>query len=163
MEFHEILKFSKDLNVLFVDDDESFSQETLEVLEMFFNKVDIAINGEDGVLKYSDYYSTNHYHYDLVISDIIMPLMDGKEFVTNIKKINDKQSIIMISASTESSILIDLIKLGVEDFLVKPIPQKSLQECIYKVSKKIYDNKLTASGTVGKGLLIPDDNEFNIY
>lgn len=141
MRYQEIMQYSRDLKVLFVEDDENFRNETKEILNIFFSRVDIASNGLEGIEKFKEFFLENDSYYDLVITDISMPLMSGEEFIQQIKTINDSQFIVVVSAHTEPSKLINLIKFGIHDFLSKPVSQEGLQDCLYNISKKIYINK----------------------
>jgi len=170
MELSELLQFTRDLNVLFIEDDENFRKETTDILEILFNSVNVSTNGIEGLKKYNSFYEQKHYYYDLVISDVSMPLMDGEKLVQEIKKVNEHQFIVLISACTENNKLINFIKLGIEDFLAKPISQAALKECFYNVSKKIhnYKNLIECSTPIEKNqriidnLLVVDDQEFDI-
>ncbi len=58
--------------------------------------------------------------------------------IKDIKSLNKKQPIIVISAYSDSNKLIDLIQLGVESFILKPIKMEQLMNIFYKVSENIY-------------------------
>ena len=122
-------------------------------------------DGLEGFALYEYFYNTNHYFYDIVISDISMPNMDGVELIKNIKNINENQPVVMISAHTESKMLLDFIKLGIKDFLVKPISQSALYECFYNVSKKAKNQpeikEVGYKNTLVDDILL-DEEEFDI-
>ena len=137
MDFETIYQYSKDLTVLYAEDDSNIQEETLDILEMFFPRVDTVSNGKEAY----DLYCKNHEEYDLVITDISMPVMDGTELIKNIHKINSEQVIIVISAYNESSRLIDLIELGIYSFIMKPVNQEQFFTALYKSSKIVYNQK----------------------
>ena len=139
VKYEELYKLTKDLTVLFVEDDPSFQKETCEVLDYFFNKVDLADNGQDGLDKYLSYFNEYSKYYDIVITDINMPKMDGIELTKNIYKYNKKQSIIVISAHDESHYLIELINLGVEQFLMKPIEYDNVLSILNKIANNVIE------------------------
>jgi len=132
-EFEDIFHFSKKLNILYVDDEANIRAETYEILEPFFNSIDIAVNGEDGVQKFIDYKNAHGEFYDLVITDIIMPKKNGMELIEELLEINQNQNIIVLSAYDESSKLVKLIELGVDGFIVKPIKKEQLLNTFHKV------------------------------
>ena len=70
-------KYSKDISILFVEDDLSIRTEIKELLEEIFSIVYVAVDGKDGLEKYLDFYKKNSVYFDLVLSDIQMPNMDG--------------------------------------------------------------------------------------
>ena len=66
-------KYSKDISILFVEDDLSIRTEIKELLEEIFSIVYVAVDGKDGLEKYLDFYKKNSVYFDLVLSDIQMP------------------------------------------------------------------------------------------
>ena len=140
-----MLEYTKDLRVLYVEDDLDLLETTSELLENYFYSVDIASDGKDGLKQYLAYEKENASSYDLVITDINMPNMDGLEMSESILVKNSMQSIIVISAHNEINYLIKSIDLGINGFLTKPINQESLVKTLYKVSQAISDHKFVES------------------
>ena len=93
-----ILENSKKLNVLYIEDDNFLRHTTLKLLLNFFNSVDESIDGRDGLEKYNSYYEDTNSYYDIVISDINMPNLDGIDMVEEVKSINSQQVVIFITA-----------------------------------------------------------------
>lgn len=141
-DFKEVCKYTKDLNVLYVEDEVALNKENLDVFKDFFHRVDGALNGIDGLKKYKEFYNDNECYYDMVLTDINMPQMDGHELINEIYKINEEQTIIVISAYNESERLINLIDGGIENFILKPIKMEHLLRIFYKASKNILNDKL---------------------
>jgi YesN/AraC family two-component response regulator len=130
----ELAKYSGNLSILVVDDDEMIREIVSELLSGFFKILDTAINGKDAY----DKHKTNG--YDIILSDITMPVMDGIELGTMIKEENPKQIFIIISAHGDSEYLLALTKIGVDGFIQKPV-DRSLFDMLSKVSKCIYCDK----------------------
>ena len=70
---------------------------------------------------------------DLVTMDITMPEMDGIEAVKQIKAINPAAKVIMCSAMGQQSMVMDAIKAGANDFIVKPFQADRVLEAIKKI------------------------------
>lgn len=70
---------------------------------------------------------------DVVTMDITMPDMDGIEAVKEIKSIDPKAKIIMCSAMGQQTMVMDAIKAGARDFIVKPFQPDRVLEAINKV------------------------------
>lgn len=70
---------------------------------------------------------------DLVTMDITMPEMDGIEAVKQIKAINPAAKVIMCSAMGQQSMVMDAIKAGAKDFIVKPFQADRVLEAIKKI------------------------------
>ena len=120
------------LSVLFVEDDDIIREDTSDILQSLFKEVHSAADGQEGLEKYLDFYQTNGSHFDLVISDIMMPKMSGIDMAKEIVKQYKDQQFIFISAYQESDYLIKLIEIGVSSFISKPITYDSLRTVLYK-------------------------------
>jgi len=150
MDYGLLKKYTKDLNVLFVEDDIDFRKEFFELLQNIFPKVTIAVDGLDGLNKYKEYHSATNKYYDLIISDIKMPNYDGIELVDSIYKINQDQVVVILSARSEFNYLLPLINLGIQQFFTKPIDYSSFIEDMMKICNKIYNNNLNDDSDIIK-------------
>ncbi|MCQ2969686.1 MAG: response regulator [Clostridium sp.] len=70
---------------------------------------------------------------DLVTMDITMPEMDGIEAVKQIKVFNPGAKVIMCSAMGQQSMVMDAIKAGANDFIVKPFQAERVLEAVKKI------------------------------
>jgi len=141
MDFQKIYQYSKNLTVLYVEDDDTLRNATLEAIEDYFFMIDIAQNGQVALDKYNNFYKKNSINYDLVITDIKMPVMDGLSFIKELHKICKEQSIIVVSAYNESDRLTDLINIGISHFLMKPIAFDKLKSTLYQSCRNISNHK----------------------
>lgn len=132
-----ILEQTKRLSLLFVEDNEPFRTRIVRVLEDYFYRVDTAIDGIDALERYNNYYHLKQKHYDVVISDIRMPRMNGVELTSEIRATNENQPIIILSAHAETDYLLPLINLGVAQFITKPVQYPQMFDTLYKVCSKI--------------------------
>ncbi len=137
-----ILEYSKNLTVLYVEDSETIRNSTYKIFSHYFKQVDLAEDGNDGFEKYISFYKDNDSYYDLVITDINMPHLNGIEMSKNIAHENFTQAIIFITAHNEIDYLSEAINLGVHGFLVKPLELESLKHLLYKATQAIYDRKM---------------------
>lgn len=128
---------TKRLSVLFVEDDTALRMRTVEILEDYFHRVDSAVDGIDAVEKYKHFHFTQKAHYDLVISDILMPRMNGIDLTGELISMREDQPIIILSAHTEPDQLVALLNYGVAQFITKPIQYQKMLDTLYKVCKKI--------------------------
>ncbi|NQY93203.1 MAG: response regulator transcription factor [Campylobacteraceae bacterium] len=150
MDYGLLKKYTKDLNILFVEDDMDFRKEFYELLQNIFPEVTIAIDGLDGLNKYKEYHSLTNKYYDLIISDIKMPNYDGIELVDSIYKINKDQIVVILSARNEFNYLLPLINLGIQQFFTKPIDYSTFIEDMLKICNKIYNNNLNDNSDIVK-------------
>ncbi len=143
MNFKSLYKYTKDLHLLYVEDDAHLRAETVEILEDFFTSVTVSKDGAEGLKEYKSFYRDNGRYFDIVITDINMPIMNGIEMSEAIMQLNEKQSIFVISAYNEPHYLTKLINMGVDKFLIKPLQTKQLIQALYKKAKDIHNEKLS--------------------
>lgn len=106
---------AKNISILYVEDEAEVRDRTVGLLNKLFSHIDVAFNGEEGLEKYLQN------SYDIVITDILMPKMNGLELISHIREKNKKQEIIVISAYTDSEYLTQSIRLGVTGYIIKPV------------------------------------------
>lgn len=70
---------------------------------------------------------------DLVIMDITMPNMDGIQALQAIKSLDDGAKVVMCSAMGQESMVIDAIRLGAKDFIVKPFKPDRILQTVEKI------------------------------
>lgn len=114
--------------VLIVDDAAFMRMMLKDILEKNgFDVVGEAPNGLKAVELYQNV------RPDIVTMDITMPDMDGIEAVKRIKAIDSSAKIIMCSAMGQQNMVMDAIKAGARDFIVKPFQGDRVVEAINKV------------------------------
>ena len=121
MEIEQLYKMSRQLNVLYVEDEKELVAKYELFLKKFFKSVDVAHDGKEGINRYIEYYNDNGSYYDIVISDIMMPIMDGISMSKEILEFNHQQQIIIVSAYNDSEKLHSLMDLGITYFILKPM------------------------------------------
>jgi len=130
----ELIKYSKELKLLYVEDNKDTRESTLLILENFFSDITIAVDGVDGLEKFKSN------DIEIVITDINMPNMNGLEMSKKIKDINLDVPIFVFSAHNEAGFFMDAIKIGVEGYLIKPFNMEqfmqSLSKCITNLNLK---------------------------
>jgi len=132
----ELLEYTQELSLLFVEDHNDLRTNTTEILKNFFKTVKSAKNGEEALTFYKDS-CKNDAPYDLILTDIQMPKMNGVVLTEKIYKINSSQIIVVLSAHDESEYLLPLINLGIEQFVKKPIDYQELFKVFLNIAKKI--------------------------
>lgn len=124
-------KTANGLSVLYVEDDPLIREEYLHFLQRFFSDIDTRNNGKEGLK------AASQKKYDLIISDIEMPLVSGIEMIEKIKDIFTDQKTILISAHKDSDILHQSIALQVDGYLFKPLDRQLSIELLHKVTSLI--------------------------
>ncbi|WP_373034830.1 HD domain-containing phosphohydrolase [Sulfurimonas sp.] len=131
-------------SVLYVEDEAELREGIRSFLSKIFTDLDTAQNGKEGFEKYI------LKKYDIVLTDIQMPKMNGLEMIKKIREIDETQEIIVISAYTDAEYLTESIQLNVTGYIIKPIEfmqiLQMLEQSVYKLSalreNEIYKEKL---------------------
>ena len=128
---NDLLQYTKNLNLLYVEDDEMSRKLTLDLLKELFRSVVVAVDGFDGLQKFKEH------NIDLVLTDITMPNMDGFEMVNEIKKIDEQIPVMMLSAYTNPEYFIKAIEAGMDAYILKPLDIKKFLSSLYRVVTKL--------------------------
>jgi len=158
MNYKTLYEKTKDLSLLLVEDYEPLRDDMAEVLEDLFKTVAVASNGVEALKLYKAYAQEHGKHIDIVISDIVMPYMNGVDLCEILRKENEAQPIIILSAYTDSEYLLRLINLGIAQFINKPIEQDELLETLYAVSEKL---QLKEPELVSRFVELGDDTQWD--
>ena len=138
----ELLLHTQNLTILFAEDHDDLRINSTEILKHFFKKVDSVADGEEALVYYKRALEQRE-RYDLVLTDIQMPKMNGVVLTEEIYSLYENQSIVILSAHDETEYLLSLINLGVEQFIKKPIDYQELLKVLLVIAKKINANDAT--------------------
>ena len=136
----KLKNIAKDLIVLYVEDEALLSASVYEYLKKIFKDVVCASDGKQGLDLYLKAFKEDK-TFDIVITDIEMPNMNGLEMSQNIKNIDSNQEIIIISAYTNTQYFTDSIQLGVSGYIIKPMDYLQMNQILYNTALKIQEHK----------------------
>lgn len=137
-------------NIIIIDDDYSLIRVLVRALSNKDFHIDTARSISEGWIKITKI------NYDLIITDVMLPDGDGLELVEKVTKMYKDSRIIVISAKNNLLTAVKSSKLGVFDYLPKPIDLNDLTISVNKslanikkvyVDKNLYDEKLPMVGT----------------
>ena len=109
----ELKFYASSLNILVVEDDHDLRESLQELLATLFREVHIAKDGLDALKKFKEN------RYDIVLTDINMPLMNGVDLSRELRILNKDQCILVLSAYIDDFV-IDLIDIGIQGLIIKP-------------------------------------------
>lgn len=127
-----LIKYTKKLNLLYIEDNEMVKEQTLKMLKSFFNNIDVASNGKEAF----DIYTNNHLKYNLIITDIKMPILDGISFIELVRKSNRRIPIVIFSAHDDKKFYMDSINAGVDGYILKPYTIKQIANTLQNIVLK---------------------------
>lgn len=119
------------MRVLYAEDEDAIRDEVTRYLQRLFLHVDSAKDGQEAL----ELYKNNE--YDMVISDISMPKMNGLEMSAEIRDIDEHQEIIIISAYSSSEYFTESIEIGVSGYIIKPVDFTQMKDTLYRSALKI--------------------------
>jgi diguanylate cyclase (GGDEF)-like protein len=128
----------KDLVLLYVEDEKFLQDEVSQNIAPFVKEIILASDGLKGL----ELFKEHHSKIDLIISDIMMPNMDGIEMIDNIRQLDSDIPVIYATAFNESSYLLKTIQQSVSGYILKPIDIELLIAAIEKSSVFIQNKKL---------------------
>ncbi len=121
----------KKFSVLVVDDEEQGRTLLADYLKTYVKEVYEAADGEEAIK------IIKAKKPDLVVTDIVMPGVDGIEFATKLKELYPKTPFIFLTASKEREVLLRVIEVRPNSFLTKPLNTKALLDALLESSKEI--------------------------
>ncbi|MDM1377529.1 sigma-54-dependent Fis family transcriptional regulator [Myroides marinus] len=133
----------KTSKILIVEDEAAIRRVLVKILEEESSDyvVDAAENGEEALQKITSE------DYDLVISDIKMPKMDGEELLVEAKKVKPETVFVMISGHGDLETAVNTMRLGAFDYISKP---PDLNRLLTTVRNALDSGKLVVENTILK-------------
>ncbi len=125
------LEILKELYVLYVDDDKKACESLKYILKYYFKSVFTAYNGIEAL----EIYKKQQCHF--LIVDYDMPLMDGYEFLSKVREIDEEIPAIIMSSYDDKTKLKNAITLNLIDYIVKPYELNELQEILKKLAMRV--------------------------
>ncbi len=140
--------------ILIVEDDKELNQ----TVSIFLSQ-----NGYEaiGVLNANDAYSQMYGNrFDLIISDVMMPGIDGYEFAKTVRELDKEIPILFMTARDDFESKRKGFRAGVDDYMVKPV---MLDELLLRIEALLRRSKIAMSRKIEIGSLKLDEEEHTAY
>ncbi|MBE0491219.1 MAG: response regulator transcription factor [Sulfurospirillum sp.] len=124
------MKKLSSLTVLCVEDEKELREALQSAIGDEFAQFVTARDGDDGLKKFKKFKP------DIVITDIMMPIMDGLVMANEIKKLSRETPIVILSAFSEKERLLKAIDTGIDKYIIKPIDPDELMATITSIAKE---------------------------
>lgn len=118
------------MNILIVEDDINIADGLAQLMNLEGYQTQIAHDGQSGLQKYQQG------QFDLLIIDIMMPVMDGYELCKTIRKTDSDTAIIMLSAKNAEIDKVVGLELGADDFISKPFGAREVIARIHAIMRR---------------------------
>ena len=119
-------KLGQNISLLYVEDDPVIQHEVYGYIKRLIGDVQIVSDGREGLEAFKKR------SFDIVMTDIVMPNMDGLEMIKAIKEIRPDQTVLVTSSYNENDKLMKCIDLGVDRFVVKPFDADELLQALFE-------------------------------
>ena len=98
--------------------------------------------------------------FDLIISDIMMPGIDGYEFAKTVRELNQEIPILFVTARDDFESKRKGFRAGIDDYMVKPV---DLEEMVLRIEALMRRSKIASSKKLEIGSLVLDADEHTAY
>ena len=130
MDIHEVRRWTSELNILVVEDDEVLRESFQQLLSYLFAEVDAAVDGQDALDQLAEK------NYDIVLTDLRMPRMSGFQLLQEIRQQSPQQPIVVISAHEDEVLRRELAVYKVH-YLSKPVILEELLKVVIPIGQSL--------------------------
>ena len=105
--------------ILIVEDDKEISEMLASFLTQKGYEVWVALDGREATLKFAER------EYDLILMDLMLPFKSGERLISELRK-SMNTPVIVLSAKTMMETRLEVLRLGADDYILKPFDLKNL-------------------------------------
>ncbi len=116
--------------ILTVDDSRSVRMIVTKQLADLNLEIEEAEHGEEGLQKLEEL------EFDLVLLDVTMPVLDGPGMLERMRAAGNKTPVVMLTSESKRSIVASLVKMGIDDYILKPFRPEELRAKVLKCLKR---------------------------
>ncbi|MCK5110382.1 MAG: hybrid sensor histidine kinase/response regulator [Arcobacteraceae bacterium] len=124
----------ENIKILYIEDDKNLRDTISDSLRLYKIDFQTAVDGVDGLEKFKKD------NFDLIISDIKMPNLNGVAMMKSIRKIDEKIPLIFTTAFNDSEYLLGAISLRANSYLIKPLVVEELINEIENIMRPVFQN-----------------------
>lgn len=145
--------------IMLVDDDEAIISTLSSFLRLSGFEIEIAQNGEQALEK------VKHYGPDMIVLDVLMPRMDGRETLRRLRHQGNWTPVILLTQITGTAERIMALEEGADDYLNKPFDPQELVVRIRAILRRVQPGRrlLNAARRLVSGELIIDRTARRVY
>lgn len=140
--------------ILVVEDDRELNKTVCSFLNRSGYEATGCLNAMDA------YDKLNEIAFDLIVSDIMMPQIDGFAFAKTVRSLNENIPILFMTAKDDITSKERGFRIGVDDYMVKPI---DLDELFLRIGALLRRAKIATSRRIEIGKFVMDADEFTAY
>ncbi len=138
------------MRILLVEDDKGIVRFVKKGLTENSFSVDVATDGEDGLA------SILRMKYDLIVLDIMLPKMDGREILKRMRSMNIRTPVVFLTAKDSEEDIVHGLNSGADDYLTKPFSFNELLARIQAILRRGQASNLSSRLQLANLILEPD-------
>ncbi|MDO8281463.1 MAG: sigma-54 dependent transcriptional regulator [Thermodesulfovibrionia bacterium] len=133
-------------SILIIEDEETLR----DSLGRIFTKDGFAVDTADSAKKGLEFLETSL--YDVIISDIILPGMDGIELLKQVRKVSPDQIFIMMTAYASLETAVTALRSGAYDYIMKPVMHEEIKQVVKNalIQKSLLSENILLKREIGK-------------
>jgi len=132
--------YLSDMVILYAEDDEGIREQIAHFLSHRCARLILAENGREALELY------RAQRPDMIVSDVLMPEMDGLELAATIKSANPSIPIIVTTAFNDADYLLRAIEIGIDEYVLKPVSLEKLQAALNKQAEILFNARAFVAG-----------------
>ena len=132
------------MKILLIEDHQDIAGVIFDYFELKGHQLDHAANGKHGLAL------SLAQHYDVIILDIMLPMMDGLSICRTLREKGIETPVLMLTARDQQSDQLDGFEHGADDYLVKPFDLKILEARLLALHRRNAGNVATRQLTFGE-------------
>ncbi|GGD36931.1 DNA-binding response regulator [Malaciobacter pacificus] len=126
----DVVRYTKNFDILYIEDNIEVQDQTYKMLKSFFNDITTVNNGKEAI----ELFINNEFH--LIITDLVMPQIDGISFIEFVRKSNKKIPILVVSAHDDKDFFLKTINSGIDGYLLKPYNLEQITSMLINIVEK---------------------------
>src|SRR5438067_1568121 len=116
--------------ILTIDDSRAIRAIIAKQITEYGFDLDEAEDGEQGLAKLEEM------RFDLVLLDVTMPVLDGPGMLERLRARGDHTPVIMLTSESKRSVVASVMRLGIEDYILKPFRPEELRKKMFKALRR---------------------------
>jgi DNA-binding response OmpR family regulator len=117
------------MKLLIIEDHPKIRNNLIEFFSIKWYTAEGALHGQEAL-------TMLHGHYDIIILDMNMPIMDGKTFIAQLRKSGNQTPVIVLTSNSLIDDKITMFDLGADDYVVKPFEMRELEARVIALARR---------------------------
>lgn len=135
------------IKVLYVEDDDNARDALAAILKRRVGRLFTARDGKEGLELYEAHKPS------IIVADLFMPNMGGVEMIRSIRQGGGKPQVIITTAVSDTSVILNAVDAGIAKYVVKPIEIPSLLEALTELAEDVVKDEIHGASALPENIL----------